>query len=244
MGDIDAAHEQIVEAARVDLARRLAELLFPAANELSLVDRPGFAGVPVERVGECLTQQRADDRRGCVQVTADQPRRPLLVKRASAVTCWSRSWSGETTACRARSGFAPIRTEQASLQSRQREVFAEVDTASLAERFGRAFRRFHGNGRNRTGRRTGTQADIRQPQPSAFGRLRRGITQRATLSGGARCPHLLRRLAIDRTGANDSEQADRCHARRQDSRLRPPSRRARAAGRCHRNEQWSSVLQT
>ena len=64
MGDIDAAHEQIVEAARVDLARRLAELLFPAANELSLVDRPGFAGVPVERVGECLTQQRADDRRG------------------------------------------------------------------------------------------------------------------------------------------------------------------------------------
>ena len=49
-------------------------------------------------------------------------------------------------------------------------------------------------------------------QLSAFGRLRRAMTQRATLSDGARRPHLLRRLAIDRTGANDSEQPDRCHA--------------------------------
>jgi hypothetical protein len=60
------------------------------------------------------------------------------------------------------------------------------------------------------------------------------IMQCATLSDGARRPHLLRRLAIDRTGANDSEQDDRCHALRQNSRLRQPSRPARAAERCHR----------
>jgi hypothetical protein len=82
----------------------------------------------------------------------------------------------------------------------------------------------HLHERNRTSRRTGTQAGLRQPQPSAFGRLRRAITQRATLSGLGRRPALAQtRLAIDRTGANDSEPsivATRCTRTQDSDRLR------------------------